>query len=70
MNIMDYKKAGVDIEAGYRSVELGNSAAHIPGRCAAMPAPAIMTFMPFPSAALAHSKNTSGSRWAEIIVIS
>ena len=49
---------------------IGKIAAHIPGRCAAMPAPAIMTLKPFASALFAYSKNTSGSRCAEIIVIS
>ena len=48
----------------------GNSAAHMPGRWAAMPAPAMMTFMPAASAPFAYSKNTSGSRCAEMIRIS
>ena len=49
---------------------IGKIAAHIPGRCAAIPAPAIITLNPFSSALLAYSKNTSGSLCAEIIVIS
>ena len=48
----------------------GNNAAHIPGRWAAFPAPAMITLKPFASADLAHSKKISGSRWAEMIVIS
>ena len=86
---MDYKNAGVDIEAGYESVEykeslppkevvcigipmtgIGKIAAHIPGRCAAIPAPAMMTLNPLLSADFAYSKKTSGSRCAEMIVIS
>ena len=49
---------------------IGNIAAHIPGKCAAIPAPAMITLKPFSSAVLAYSKNTSGSLCAEIIVIS
>ena len=49
---------------------IGKIAAHIPGRWAAIPAPAIITLNPFSSAVFAYSKNTSGSLWAEIIVIS
>ena len=49
---------------------IGKIAAHIPGRCAAIPAPAMITFHPLLSADFAYSKNTSGSLCAEMIVIS
>ena len=57
-------------ERGTPTTGIGNNAAHIPGRCAAMPAPAMITFTPLSSAPFAHSKNTSGSLCAEMIVIS
>ena len=57
-------------DSGTPMTGIGNSAAHMPGRWAAIPAPAMITLIPFPSAAFAHSKNTSGSRCAEMIVIS
>jgi hypothetical protein len=47
-----------------------NNAAHIPGRAAAIPAPAIITLIPRSSAPLVHSISSSGSRCAEMIVIS
>ena len=40
---------------------IGKIAAHIPGRWAAIPAPAMITLKPFSSALFAYSKNTSGS---------
>ncbi len=40
-------------------------AATIPGRCAAPPAPAMITSRPRPSAVLAYSTIQSGVRWAE-----
>ena len=40
---------------------IGKIAAHMPGRCAAIPAPAMITLKPFSSALFAYSKNTSGS---------
>ena len=46
------------------------SAAHIPGRCAAFPAPAIITLKPFSFAFFAQSKKISGSLCADIMVIS
>ena len=36
---------------------IGKIAAHIPGRCAAIPAPAMITLKPFSSAVFAYSKN-------------
>ena len=48
----------------------GKMAAHMPGRWAALPAPAIITLNPFSSADFAHAKKISGSLWAEIMVIS
>ena len=42
-----------------------SDAASIPGRCAAPPAPAIMTSSPRPSASRPYSKSRSGVRWAE-----
>jgi len=39
--------------------------AHIPGRWAAPPAPAMMTFRPRGRADDAYSKSRSGVRWAE-----
>src|SRR5688572_17155574 len=44
--------------------------AHIPGRCAAPPAPAMITSMPRDSADLAKSNRRSGVRWAETIFVS
>ena len=41
--------------------------ATMPGRCAAPPAPAMMTLKPAPSAPLAKSTSRSGVRWAETI---
>ncbi len=49
---------------------MGKMAAHMPGRWAAMPAPAMITLNPLSSAFFAYSKNTSGSLWALIIAIS
>jgi hypothetical protein len=49
---------------------MGKIAAHMPGKWAAMPAPAMITLNPFSSAVFAYSKNTSGSLCAEIILIS
>ena len=40
-------------------------AAIMPGRCAAPPAPAMMTWMPRPAASLANEAMRSGVRWAE-----
>jgi hypothetical protein len=59
-----------DVFMGTPITGMGKIAAHIPGRCAAFPAPAMMTLKPFSSALFAYSKNTSGSLWAEMIVIS
>src|SRR5882762_5415098 len=42
----------------------------MPGRCAAPPAPAIMTSMPRFSAVAAYSKSRSGVRWAETTRVS
>jgi hypothetical protein len=42
----------------------------IPGRCAAPPAPAMMTFSPRPAAALAYALIRSGVRWADMILLS
>ena len=42
----------------------------MPGRCAAPPAPAMMTSMPRFSAVSAYSKSRSGVRWAETIRVS
>ena len=49
-------------EVGYRNylddwiTGIGKIAAHIPGRCAALPAPAMITLNPFSSAFFAYSK--------------
>ena len=59
-----------DVFMGIPITGIGKIAAHIPGRCAALPAPAIITLKPFSSALFAYSKNTSGSRCAEMIFIS
>ena len=40
-------------------------AANIPGRCAAPPAPATITWIPRPAAVVAYSVSRSGVRWAE-----
>ena len=48
----------------------GVSAAHIPGRCAAFPAPAITVFIPLFFKSLAHAKKISGSLCAEMILYS
>ncbi len=37
----------------------------MPGKCAAPPAPAMITSNPRPSAAAAYSASNSGVRWAE-----
>src|SRR5688572_14585215 len=39
----------------------------MPGKCAAPPAPAMITSMPRDSAVFANSKRRSGVRWAETI---
>src|SRR5687768_18118791 len=44
--------------------------AHIPGRCAAPPAPAMITSMPRDSADFENSNKRSGVRWAETIFVS
>jgi hypothetical protein len=59
-----------DVFIGIPMTGIGKIAAHIPGRCAALPAPAMITLKPLSSADFAQSKNTSGSLCAEIIVIS
>ena len=45
-------------------------AAHIPGRCAAPPAPAMITFSPRSRAPVAYSRSRSGVRCAETMRIS
>jgi hypothetical protein len=46
------------------------SDAAMPGRCAAPPAPAMMTLYPAAFAPLAKSNSRSGVRWAETILAS
>src|SRR5262249_19530369 len=44
--------------------------ATIPGRCAAPPAPAMITLIPRPRASLAYRTRRSGVRWAETTLLS
>src|SRR3989344_1355583 len=55
---------------GTPSTGSGVSAATMPGRCAAPPAPAMMLLRPRFWAVLAYSKQRSGVRWADTILAS
>mmetsp|Transcript_16295 Transcript_16295/g.35982 ORF Transcript_16295/g.35982 Transcript_16295/m.35982 type:complete len:253 (+) Transcript_16295:3-761(+) len=55
----------VDVLIGTPTTGRGVMAATMPGRCAAPPAPAIMTWMPRPAAEREYVMSFSGVRWAE-----
>ena len=56
----------VNILIGTLTTGRGDIAAAIPGKCAAPPAPAIITWIPLPDADLANEANFNGIRWVDI----